>query len=65
MPLHRQAGTTVGSGILYLWVKWQRRVLLWLTVLAFVIGGLIVIPQMCVYAVINRLSGEMAQIMFI
>ncbi len=39
-------GTTVGSGILYLWVKWQSSSgRCGLLVLAFVIGGLIVIPQ--------------------
>ncbi|STM36550.1 fructoselysine transporter [Escherichia coli] len=53
-------GTTVGSGIFVSVGEVAKAAgTPWLTVLAFVIGGLIVIPQMCVYAeTIHRLSGK-------
>lgn len=52
-------GTTVGSGIFVSVGEVAKAAgTPWLTVLAFVIGGLIVIPQMCVYAELSTAYPE-------
>ena len=52
-------GTTVGSGIFVSVGEVAKAAgSPWLTVLAFVIGGLIVIPQMCVYAELSTAYPE-------